>query len=312
MIILSKKNEKKEIKTLDSEIQLVQMEKFINDYDNAMKKDLRSGLKKVVLVLGPLTLSLIGFLIFKNPTILIVGTSITGIGGIVTLSKDFIKDIKSLNVNNYKSNSNIIDFEQEKDVDEILQEGIGKAKGEDFYSEKYKSAIKKEETYVETEEEKKYREALEKQQRQRNKNYPNLKIVGNDEEYLDKDETMVQVVGEIDAYTVAYNLPPLEISNSQWELFFDTTYSFFEKKGIHKQFYDSMSQIGRFVFTKTLLNKKNNISIYDFVKNLYYLENQEIEKKEIVVLQQDILSKLPSAKIININFSDHTTEKRRK
>ena len=29
-----------------------------------------------------------------------------------------------------------------------MQEGIGKAKGEDFYSEKYKSAIKKEETYV--------------------------------------------------------------------------------------------------------------------------------------------------------------------
>jgi len=73
-----------------------------------------------------------------------------------------------------------------------------------------------------------------------------------------------------------------------------------------------MSQIGRFVFAKKILNKKNNISIYDFVKNLYYLENQEIEKKEIVVLQQDILSKLASAKIININFSDHTTEKRRK
>ena len=71
----------------------------------------------------------------------------------IDLSKEFIKDIKRLNINNYKSNSNIIDFEQEKDVDEILQEGIGKAKGEDFYRKKYKSAIKKEETYVETEEE---------------------------------------------------------------------------------------------------------------------------------------------------------------
>lgn len=305
-------SKKKEIKTLNSEIQLVQMEKFINDFDNAMKKDLRSRLKKVALIIGPLTLSLIGFLIFKNPTWIIIGTSITSISGIVTLSKDFINDIKSLNLDNHKSNSNIINIEQEENVDKILQEGIGKEKNEDFYSEKYKSVRKKEESYVETEEQKKYRDALEKQQRQINKNYPNLKIVGNDENYLTKEETMVQIVREIDTYTVAYNLPSLEISNNQWDLFFDATYNFFEKKGIVKDFYNAMSQVGRFVFAKTLLNKKNKISIYDFVKNLYYLENQEIKKQEIAILQQDILSKLPSAKIININFSDYTTEKRKK
>lgn len=304
-------SKKKEIKTLDSEIQLVQMDKFVNDFDNAMKKNLRKGLKKVALGIGSLTLSLIGFF-FKNPTMIIIGLSIAGISGIVTLTKDFINDLKSISLNNHKTNSNIINTEQEEDVNKILHEGIGKAKGEDFYSEKYKSAIKKEETYVETEEQKKYREALEKQQRQRNKNYPNLKIVENDENYLDKEETMVQVVREIDAYTIAYNLPPLEISNSQWDLFFDTTYNFFEKKGIGKDFYNSMSQVGRFVFAKALLNKQNNISIYDFVNNLYYLENQEIEKQEIEILQQDILSKLPSAKITNINFSDYSTEKRRK
>ncbi len=227
---MSKKEEKKEIKTLDSEIQLVQMEKFIDDFDNAMKKDLKNSLKRFVLVTGPLILSLIGYLSFKNPTLLVIGTSITGIGGVVTLSKNFIKDRKSLNLNNYKSNSNIISTEQEEDVEKILQEGIGKAEGEDFYNEKYKYAIKKEESYDETEDQKKYREALEKQQRQINKNCPNLKIVDNDENYLDKEETMVQVVREIDAYTVAYNLPPLEISNSQWDLFFDTTYNFFKKK----------------------------------------------------------------------------------
>jgi len=308
---LSKKRGKKEIKTLDSAIQLVQIEKFINDFNNAMKKDLRNSVKKVLLLVGPFMLSLIGYLIFKNPTLLVIGTSITGVGGIVTLSKDFIKDMKSLNSNNYKSNSNIINMEQEKDVDEILQEGIGKAKGEDFYSEKLQSAIKKIEAHVETEEEKKYREALEKQQqKQLNKNYPNLEIVGNNVDYLDKEETMVQVVREIDTYTVAYNLPPLEISDSQWDLFFDITYNFFEKKGIEKDFYDLMSKVGRFVFSKSLLNKKNKINIYDFVRNLRYLENQEIETQEIAILQQDILSKLSSTKIVN--FSDYTIEKRRK
>lgn len=307
---MNKKNDKKKIKNLDAEIQLVQMEDFINNFDNAMKKDLRSRLKKVVLFIGPLILSYIGFLIFKNPTILIIGSSITGVGTIATLTKDFIIEAKSLISNHYKSNSNIFEIEQEKDVDKILQEGIGKAKGKDFYSEKYESFIKKEETYVETEKEKKYREALEKQQRQINKDYPNLTLIENDTNYLDKEETMVQVVREIDAYAIVYNLPPLEISNSQWDVFFDTIYNFFEKKGIEKNFYDLISQVGRFVFAKSLLQKKNKISIYDFVKNLYYLENQEITKKEIEILQKDLLSKLSSAKISK--FSDYTTEKRRK
>ena len=43
----------KEIKTLDKEIQLVQIEKFMNDFDSAMKKDTRSSFKKIVFVSGP-------------------------------------------------------------------------------------------------------------------------------------------------------------------------------------------------------------------------------------------------------------------
>ena len=208
-----------------------------------------------------------------------IGASITGIGGAVILSKNLIKDIKSLNSNNYKANSSITNLEQEKDVDQILQEGIEKVKGEDFYSEKYKSVVKKEETYAETEEERKYREALERQQQnQVTKNSSNLKIVGNDGNYLDKEETMIQIVREMDAYSAAYNLPPLEISDSQWDLFFDITYNFFEQKGIEKEFYDSMSQFSRFVFAKSLLDKNKKISIYDFVKNLNYLEKQGTKK----------------------------------
>lgn len=302
-------SKKKEIKTLDSEIQLAQIEKFVNDFDNAVKKDLRNELKYVALIVGVSVLSLVGLFIFKKPIIAIIGTSITSISGIVTLSKDYIKDTKSFNPNNHKTNSNIINIERKEDVNKILHNGIGKAKSEDFYSEKYKFALKKE-TYVETEEQKKYKETLEKQQKQKNKNYSNFKIIENDKNYLDKEETMIQIVREIDTYTFAYNLPPLKISNSQWDLFFDTTYNFFVKKGIDKEFYNSMSQVERFVLAKALLNKQNNINIYDFVKNLYYLEKEEIPKQEITILQQDMLSKLPTTK--NINFSDYITLKKRK
>lgn len=297
---------KKEIKPLNSEIRLVQMEKFINDFDNSMKKDLRSRTKKTLLAILPAILSFIGFLIFKNLIWLVVGSSITGISAIGVLIKDFINDIK-IEKNNNKSNT--ISIVEEKDVEQILQEGIGKKSVEDFYSEKYKSAINRSETYAETEEEKKYKLALQKQQYIAQKN-SSLKRISDYTNYLNKDETMEQVLKEVDAYTVAYNLPPLEILNSEWDLFFDTTYDFFNKKGIESEFYDLISQVGRFVFAKAILNKKNKIFIYDFVENLYYLENQKIDKKEIAILQKEMLSKLPRAKIID--FSDQMTEKRRK
>lgn len=293
----------KEIKGLNTEIQLVQMEKFINEFDNAIKTNLRSRLKKLAIIMSPLILSLVGFLFFKNPLLLIIGTSITGVGGIVTVTSDFVKELKSINSDNDYNKSNT---EKEIDVDQLLEDGIGKLKGEDFYSEQYKSTI----AFDETEEARKYREALEKQQKIL-KNNPNIKIIDNDTHFLNKDETMVQVVKEIDAYTFAYNLPPLEISNIQWDLFFDTTYNFFEKNGIEKEFYDAMSQVGRFVFAKVLLNKKSDINIYDFIENLCCLDNEGVEKTEITSLQQEILSKLQLTKNV-IYFSNNKSENGRK
>ena len=293
---MSEKKEEKEIKTLKSEIKLIQIEKFVNDFDNTMNKELKSRFKTVILVTGPLILSLIGFLILKNPTLLVIGTSITGVGGIINISKEFIKELKSLSSNSPKTNSNIIKIKQDTDVDKILEDGIGKEKDEDFYSQEFKSALK---------EEKKYKETLEIQQ-----NNPKLKILNNKSDYLNKDKAIRQILEEIDTYRVIYNLPSLKISNSQWDIFFDIMYNFFENKGLQQDFYQSISQIVRLTFAKSLLNKKNEIGLPDLSENLYYLENKLIKKAEIVSLQQDILSNLPPIKVIN--FLDTMPEKSRK
>ena len=304
---MSNIKKEKEIKTLDKEIQLVQIEKFINDFDSAMKKDLKSRFKKLALGVGPLTISLIGFLIFKNPLIITIGAGLTGVSGITILIKDFIKDIKEMTPKN-KSSQNIFNITEEKDVDQILQEGIGKSEGKDFYTERYKNQLKKIEGYVETDQEKKYREALERQQMKDNSS--KIKLVTNSEEPLNKDETMIQIVKEIDAYAIAYNVPPIEIPNQQWDMYFDSVYELFMKKGIESKFYELMSQVGRFTFSKSLLNKERTINIYNFIDNLHYLECEEIEEKEILSLQKEILDKLPTAKIID--FSSYVNSSKRK
>lgn len=213
VITLSKK---KKIKTLDSEIQIVQIEKYENDFNCAMKKDILSGLKRVALVVVPLNLSLIVFLIFKNPVIILTGLGITSITGTITLSEAFIKDLKILKLNNHKSKSNVINAEHEKDIQEILQENIIKVKAEDFYSNKYKQVIQKEKKCVETEDEIKYREAQEKHQKQSAKNCNDSLDNGN---YLSKDETMIQIAREMDVYAFVYDLAPIEISNIHWDMF---------------------------------------------------------------------------------------------
>lgn len=303
---MSSIKKEKAIKTLDNEVQLVQMEKFMNDFDFAMKKDIKSSLKKIALAIGPVIISLIGFLIFKNPLIITIGAGLTGVGGITILTKDFIKDIKEIDPKN-KTFKNISSINEEKNVEQILQEGIGKSKGEDFYTERYKSQLKKEKP-VEKEQEKKYRQALEKQQNQNN--LSKFRVVnGNNNAFLNKDETMIQIVKEIDAYVAAYNIPPIDISNNQWDLYFDNAYQLFVEKGIERKFYDLMSQIGRLTFSKSLLNKEKKIDIYDFIENLHYLENKDITEKDILNLQKEILNNFPQSNIINFNDYNNSIKK---
>jgi len=99
---MKKKSEQKDIKGLNFEIQYVQMEKMMDDFNNSIKRDTAKGLKKLFITVGPLMLATIGFIIFKNPAIILVGSGVTGISSIIILTGDFIKSIKKMEKNNYK------------------------------------------------------------------------------------------------------------------------------------------------------------------------------------------------------------------
>lgn len=304
---MNKLKKEKAIKSLNEEIQLLQMEKFIDDINTTMKRDFKKRFKKLAFGVGPLIVAIIGYLIFKNPLIIVVGAGFTGVGGITILTKDLIKDIKEVTPKNQTS-QNVTNITEEKDIDQILQEGIGKNKGEDFYTENYKSLLQEMENHVETEQEKKYREILEKQHMKGSSS--KIKPATNNEEILNKDETMVQIVKEIDSYTMAYNIPPLEITNQHWDIYFDSVYELFMKKGIESKFYAFMSQVERITLSKSLLNKERTINIYDFIDNLHYLECEEMKGNEILSLQKELLDKLPTAKIID--FSSYANSGKRK
>jgi hypothetical protein len=275
------KKEEKSIKSLGTEIQIVQIEKFIKDFDNAMKKKNKKMIKRIIFILGSFLLNIAGLIIFKNPILFSIGNSIV-VGGIITMQTiDFKKENKK-NVTKHREDlNNDSNFEERaKDIDRILKEGIGEKNNYDFYTEEYKQAV-------------------EKLQGKPIQNTPNLKVVVNDDEFLDKNETMIQIVREVDAYCIAYKLPPLTIKNKEWDCLFDTLYEKFIEKGIESKFYVSMSEIGRFVFAKILINNSKDIKIEDFINNINYLETIGINKEEIPAIQQKILLRTKGNKVVN-------------
>lgn len=297
----------KGIKTLDSEIAIVQMEKFTNNFDGSMKKENRRAVRTLLTILPSMLIGVGIMLAFPSPITFAICVAV--VTGTVTVNhvienKSMFRKMDKQFEREY-GNITKISPKEEKDVEQVLEEGIGKSKDEDYYTEKYKAAVER----VETDSERKYREALGKQ----NQSNPHLELADSKQNFLNKDEVEMQVVKEMDAYCVAYNLPPLTIANNDWDSFFDILYRAFAEKGIEDKFYSSMSEIGRFTFAKALVNKTKTIKINDFIDNLYYLQGGYgtygcgIDKREILTIQKEIISKLQTQKVIN--FEDYAGEK---
>ena len=296
---MSKKKKEIDINTIDLKIQAIQLEKFLDDFDKAM------GLKKkflnIALFIIPLLLSIIGSAIFKAPIIMIIGAGLSSTAVVATMTKDLNKEIDS-DFKKYapEHEKNTPNFQNStKSVEEVLRKDKI-VKSEEFYSPEFKHAIEKIKSTT----------PLSSQE----PNEPILEVLDTELKNLSKEETMMQLVKEIDTYKLAYKLPPLKISNKQWETFFDITYSFFVQKGIEKKFYTSISEIGKFVYAKAMVENNKNITIYIFIDNLNYLKFQEknlIKKQEIESLQKELHSKLYTSNKV-VNFSDYTTPKKRK
>ena len=158
---MTKRSKNKEVKNLDLEVSLVQMEEFTNNFDKSVKKELKNDIGKVAIILSPFILLLTVFAISSNEIFLTIPIACLGLISCGKLIKNFIRDIKK--INNRSFNSQLLDEEEmdntkEKTVEQILEEGIGKKEDKDFYTQEYKDLLERKVT----DEERKFREAFEK------------------------------------------------------------------------------------------------------------------------------------------------------
>ena len=268
--------------SLENEFMLVQMDRYMDNFDRAMKKSLKGSFIRTIIGCTPAVLGAIGFIITGNVSIAAIGTAITGAGGIAVIIIDDIKETRKMLPK--KKSGKIVPINEEKDVDQIVEEGIIKKREDEFYTEEFKQ-------YIERSSKK---ESIKPE-------VPKLKVVTNNDDVLSKEDTMIQIVKDIDVYRKVYNLPLIEISDAEWDLLFDSIYQLFERKGITKEFYTSMSRLERNTIVKSLLDKRSKITIYSFIDCLRRLECDKINDGDIALLQQEIISSIPSKNIIDIS-----------
>ena len=295
---MEKKDENK-IESLDSSIVLVQLDEFMDDFDKSMHKSIKHDLITAAIVVTPILVGVVGYVVFKTPIVLTVGCCMTASAAIVKNVRDMIKDSKNLEKELKKPNYNNDDIDEDNMTPEqVLDRGIVRKKGEDFYTPEMKYVIEYDKNHVESESERKYREAVEKQQAEINNR---IRLVTKENKKpLSKDDVIKQIVHEIDVYYMAYKLPDMNISNTQWDIYFDTCYAFLEKRGKTDEFFRIMSTVCSCTLASVLVHNRKQVTIDDFIKGLDYLKIYGIKEKESKVFQNVLKSQMPSSKVTSL------------
>lgn len=286
-----KKNDS--IKSLQEDITFAQLEKI----DKSLKEKI--GFKRKLAYLSailPITFVTL-FIMANNPsklTFYFCASSIL----LINIGKIIYDSIKMSNQTK-KSYDEFQDIDLEKN-DELTLLNLNEfslANEEDFYSDKMKKYINHE-----ADEEGKYEETLKIQNAR-----SNLKIYKKSEEpKITKENIIERIMYELEAYRLGTNLPPVEISSNDWQIYFDSLYDLLINKNNINEFYDITSRLLRITLSNSLINNSSNITIKNFVDNLKYMGTKynffqiSLCEKEISNLQVEILDKVRGAKIIKL------------
>lgn len=307
-------NKEKEIKSLNEDLALVQLRK--SEKETIEKVNLKGKFNLLPIITGVITLFCVAMAVFPSPITLYIAGGIILTAGMTIAGVDLIKLGLYFKKENKKVMSALfelkergdldkIKFDEKQVLDEIKKEKQGLitpklAREEDFYSEKMLNYIATEEN----KEESKYDQALKKQHSK-----PNIELYNSTKDVpVSKEDVVDRIMYELDAYCLGLNLPPIEISNNEWQIFFDTLYDVFCQKNAAYDFYNAISRLCRITLSNSLINKYEYISIKDFIDSTEYLGEEfsffaiSLTESEVTTLKSMLNEKVNSKKIISFQL----------
>lgn len=292
--------------SLDNVIALFKYYDSIKTTDKKLKKIFFTDIKKLAVIFVMTTAFVTSTIVFNNPLILLFPT--LGFGGYVfiTYARDMFKTIPKNNFDYNKFKEDLEsdekeDFDPEEfelELDRALEEnpyidkmiddfddGLDRVTFDDidnYYSDDFK-------LFKDNYKDDKLAEK-----------FSNLALLNNKKELLNKDNSIIKVIKEIDIYKIVYKLPELTISNKEWDILVNNIYNFLLNESSQSKYYEILSFLVQYTFAKCMV-KKLNISMFEFVDSLEDIL-PDFNKHKVIKLQKKILKECEKSKIIKFDF----------
>ena len=104
------------------------------------------------------------------------------------------------------------------------------------------------------------------------------------------DDILELLVSDLDAYSLLYKVPPIKISNVEWELLFYELGKYYHNRGIDDFYIEDMIFLNKMAVSKAMVYEDDTISLNTYIWSLRYLESNIITERNL----EDITSQLSS------------------
>lgn len=295
----------RDIKPLDEELTLVQLRKKEKEFKS--KINIKGKLRHLMITTIVVSGAAIALRISSTPetlnivliTVLSVGATMAGVD-IIKTGLDFRKRVK-------KINSVFEESKEKEDLSKAIVKGLSTTpelqilQEKEFYSTKMNDYI----TYEENKDENGYNEALNIQ-----RNRASIRLCNPNENcILSKEEAVAKVMHELDAYLVGLELSPIQITDNEWDIFFNALYDLLCKKNATEEFYDIAAMLCRITLSNSLVYNFEYICIKDFIESFEYLGSEfgffsvSLSKGEISKFKKGLIEKTNSEKVISLKIN---------
>lgn len=303
------KDIKADIESLDNEIAITKFAKSVDKIDKPLMKMFKKDMLTIGIIFST-TAIFVTLILFGITWLMPVFAGLVGSFGIYTIFSNAIKDRKiDKSIHKKIESGEITSEDLANNFDEImLSEELGVDFKFDYDSEE---AFDFEKNYTED-----FKEFLKENKEEEKTDKPILKLVGANYD-LTIDEVKEKLVKELDVYYNAYKIPPLTISNKEWDIIIEELYDSFKKKDKQKYFADYMSLFLRRVLVNGIIDKPKSIGYIEFVNSLDSILDINVfdgifNKKDISNIKKKLLLNYKKTRVIDLNEYRKSIEKTRK
>lgn len=102
------------------------------------------------------------------------------------------------------------------------------------------------------------------------------------------DDILELLISDIDAYSLLYKVPPINLSNTEWELLFYSLAKYYHSEKLDNFFIEDMIELNKMTIAKAMVYEDKEILLNTYIWSLRYIISDIITEKDL----EDIASQL--------------------